>query len=740
MRTKIVTILIMTLLIVISLEGATIAIYDPILDTKTKSENLNEKTNSKLKSGLDGDPFELALMEITPIQVIKGSGIIRPDIWDTSLGIKIGKPDLVENKKTLIEIWYFLYSSESIETTVTVKIYDSNGALVKEIQDLRTFDPTGGGFLKLEPWIPLPTDPLIYEIKKPNVEIEVELGPAAGDIELNNNKLKGEFEVKKSNLSILYTRVGRNNSDLTTLLQYATTARVSREFIEGTYPVPFVPISVTRSSIIQNGAPGKLPYAKRLELYRNISKRALGNGYDRGVGIIKKGWIFNNFQGVDNFWKGTVGVCIPSIYGVLSEVGRISTPAHEIGHTYGLYVGGKEEYELINPGNPTIVYWVAKKNVSPHELQKVGYCFMGYASPQWNYFIDNKHVWIDTDCYTHLYNRITKDPEIIVVDGTISENRGVKLFPWYHLLEGNIDVNIGETGNYSFVYLNEGSQEIGRAGFNVSFYEKGNQSIVANLTAFVFRIPWLDGTKEIQIRDQGENILASRSVSENSPVVTVNYPNGGETLIIGDNYNITWDANDQDGDDLTYSLSYSNDSGETWFPIDIDFIKNYYIWDTQWCTPGNEYLIRVRASDDINIGEDISDGTFSLINSPPSAPTISGPGTGKPNTDYDFTLNSVDPDGDDVRFIVDWGDGDSETTSFTTSGNDLTVSHMWTEQGTYSICVYAEDEFGALSITTTVQMIIEKSKTIYNPFLIWLQSHPNMFPILQQLIMRFGLQ
>jgi len=126
------------------------------------------------------------------------------------------------------------------------------------------------------------------------------------------------------------------------------------------------------------------------------------------------------------------------------------------------------------------------------------------------------------------------------------------------------------------------------------------------------------------------------------------------------------------------------------------------------------------------------------ISKPPDAPTISGPNTGKPNTDYDFTFNSVDPDGDDVRFIIDWGDGDNETTSFTASGTNLTVSHSWSEKGTYSIIARAEDGYDALSDWSgPYQIIIKKSKSINSPFhwlQNWLQSHPNLFPIIRQLL------
>ena len=81
-----------------------------------------------------------------------------------------------------------------------------------------------------------------------------------------------------------------------------------------------------------------------------------------------------------------------------------------------------------------------------------------------------------------------------------------------------------------------------------------------------------------------------------------------------------------------------------------------------------------------------------------------------------------------------------ETTSFIASGSNMIVTHTWMVQGTYTITVYAEDEYGATSGTTTGQMIIDKSKTINNLFLNWLQSHPNMFPLLHCLFQRLGLQ
>ena len=45
----------------------------------------------------------------------------------------------------------------------------------------------------------------------------------------------------------------------------------------------------------------------------------------------------------------------------------------------------------------------------------------------------------------------------------------------------------------------------------------------------------------------------------------------------------------------------------------------------------------------------------SMTNEPPTTPTIAGPTSGKPGVEYDFTFMSIDPDGDDIFYIISWG-------------------------------------------------------------------------------------
>jgi hypothetical protein len=201
-------------------------------------------------------------------------------------------------------------------------------------------------------------------------------------------------------------------------------------------------------------------------------------------------------------------------------------------------------------------------------------------------------------------------------------------------------------------------------------------------------------------------------------------------------YDYTFTIVDPEEDDCEIKVDFNGVETEWNGPYESgEVITMSHKWDY-----GGTFYIRAKSRD--RWGESPWSDPFPVEiteNLPPNPPTVSGPLTGKPNTEYDFTLNSVDPNGDDVRFIVDWGDGDSETTSFTTSGSDLIVSHSWSEKGTYTIRVYAEDVHGATSGETTGQMVIKKSKAINNPFLNLLESHPNIFPILQKLLQHLRL-
>ena len=97
-----------------------------------------------------------------------------------------------------------------------------------------------------------------------------------------------------------------------------------------------------------------------------------------------------------------------------------------------------------------------------------------------------------------------------------------------------------------------------------------------------------------------------------SPTVAVNFPNGGE--ILSGEISIRWTATDDIDPNLSIDIEYSADNGDTWTIIspneDNDGI---YEWNTSLLDEGNDYLIKITATDSFgNMKNDTSDSTFSI--------------------------------------------------------------------------------------------------------------------------------
>jgi hypothetical protein len=116
-------------------------------------------------------------------------------------------------------------------------------------------------------------------------------------------------------------------------------------------------------------------------------------------------------------------------------------------------------------------------------------------------------------------------------------------------------------------------------------------------------------------------------------------------------------------------------------------------------------------------------------NLPPFTPTITGPTKLKPNRNYDFTFSTTDPDGDDIFYYVDWGDG--TFTDWTASTGPLTLTHKWTEKDTFTIKCKAKDIYDAESDWGTLDVSTPRSRI---SMLRLLDIFPNAFPILRMLL------
>ena len=181
--------------------------------------------------------------------------------------------------------------------------------------------------------------------------------------------------------------------------------------------------------------------------------------------------------------------------------------------------------------------------------------------------------------------------------------------------------------------------------------------------------------------------------------------------------------------------SYSLDGGQSWTDytemIDIQMLACDFVEGVDQC---------VGWAGSFNTDE-FTGGMYKYTytppaNDPPGAPTISGPDGGKPGTSYKFTFKAVDPDDDQVKYLIDWGDGKTDTTALNPSNTNVEVSHTWSKKGTYTIKAKAQDSNDLIGPETTKTVTMPRDKTINQPIIKLLQRYPKLFDILKNI---FGL-
>ncbi len=120
-------------------------------------------------------------------------------------------------------------------------------------------------------------------------------------------------------------------------------------------------------------------------------------------------------------------------------------------------------------------------------------------------------------------------------------------------------------------------------------------------------------------------------------------------------------------------------------------------------------------------------------NDPPTKPTIDGPLSGNVLEFYDYDFTAVDPEGDDMTYHVEWNDGGIDE-GFAESGGGFTLTHSWSEQGTFTIRAKLIDKYGAESDWGELEVTMPRNRAINTPFLDFIQQHPMIFQLLQRFL------
>lgn len=128
------------------------------------------------------------------------------------------------------------------------------------------------------------------------------------------------------------------------------------------------------------------------------------------------------------------------------------------------------------------------------------------------------------------------------------------------------------------------------------------------------------------------------------------------------------------------------------------------------------------------------------MNQPPFRPKVlDGPPQAGKGIPLEFMTVAPDPEGDNVSYQWDWGDGNiSEWFGPYTFGERTIASHQWDENGTYNIRVRARDDLGKtsgwslsynVSIAPQVQMTNCKAGYLYIVFLTYYKTYGYIYSL-----------
>ena len=133
-----------------------------------------------------------------------------------------------------------------------------------------------------------------------------------------------------------------------------------------------------------------------------------------------------------------------------------------------------------------------------------------------------------------------------------------------------------------------------------------------------------------------------------------------------------------------YGIQHAKTAGELWANAVNNYLNNFSAWSTldyktveEW-QPFNDPSVHIaKVSDKPTIPE-----------------KISGPTSGIIGQEYTYSTSTTDPNGDLVKYCVDWGNNTLTWTKRFNSGENVTLTHSWEKPGTYNVKVKARDQFG----------------------------------------------
>ena len=267
--------------------------------------------------------------------------------------------------------------------------------------------------------------------------------------------------------------------------------------------------------------------------------------------------------------------------------------------------------------------------------------------------------------------------------------------------------------------------------------KEDHNSTVYNITGnldFLTRYRWRIVARDLYGYEKNGSLWSFKTQANLPPnIPSEPHPENGQKNV-NVKTNLSWKGGDPNpGDPVSYDIYFGvtnpptlkddNLTKPTWNPQDDLIIYKEYFW----------YIVSHDGE-----GLTVTGPLWSFetgANVPPSKPTIDGPTLGTAGIEYEYTFVSTDDNNDTIRYHIIWGDGETETTDYYGSGVIASANHTWEDQGTYTIRVTPQDDYGDYGSYSQLQVKMPRTKVVNNFVLFTiLERLLHRFPFIQQLL------
>jgi len=227
--------------------------------------------------------------------------------------------------------------------------------------------------------------------------------------------------------------------------------------------------------------------------------------------------------------------------------------------------------------------------------------------------------------------------------------------------------------------------------------------------------------------------LSTKEKYEDSvkPFVKIHYPRDGE--IVGGEINIRGLASDN-VELGRISVIFDDITIVDRIPPSSCHYTFEGLFDTNMVEVGNHTInVEIQDTSGNSFTHDID---VLVVRSPYSPNKPTGPMESKPGKKNTYETKTIHPNQEEIWNMWDWGDGSNSGWLGPYSSNELvSQSHKWDEEGMYMVRVKARDKYGAESPwSDSLSVSMPKIKSVNTPFLTFLENHPNLFPLLRQIL------